>query len=59
MDAGAVGLALPAECTAVFGVSTGGELALALGLRHPDMYGEAFSGSPGGGPAGRRHVRRR
>ena len=53
------GVALPTEHSAVFGVSAGGELALALGLRHPDMYGEAFSGSPGGGPAGRRHVRRR
>jgi len=31
-----------------------GELALALGLRHPDVYGAVFSGSPGGGyqPAG-------
>src|ERR1700744_4559295 len=29
------GVALPAERTAVLGVSAGGELALALGLRHP------------------------
>src|SRR6202453_4968577 len=43
------GLALPAERTAVFGVSAGGELALALGLRHPGIYGAVFSGSPGGG----------
>lgn len=43
------GVALPAERTAVFGVSAGGELALALGLRHPDIYGAVFSGSPGGG----------
>ncbi len=43
------GLALPAEQTAVFGYSGGGELALALGLRHPDIYGAVFSGSPGGG----------
>ncbi|HLZ31620.1 MAG TPA: alpha/beta hydrolase-fold protein [Chloroflexota bacterium] len=43
------GLALPAERTAVFGVSAGGELALALGLRHPDVYGAIFSGSPGAG----------
>ena len=42
-------IALPAERTAVFGYSTGGELALALGLRHPDVYGAVFSGSPGGG----------
>lgn len=43
------GVALPAERTAVFGYSAGGELALALGLRHPDIYGAVFSGSPGGG----------
>jgi pimeloyl-ACP methyl ester carboxylesterase len=43
------GLALPTERTAVFGVSAGGELALALGLRHPDVYGAIFSGSPGAG----------
>jgi predicted esterase len=43
------GVALPAERTAVFGYSAGGELALALGLRHPDVYGAVFSGSPGGG----------
>jgi len=43
------GVALPSERTAVFGYSAGGELALALGLRHPDVYGAVFSGSPGGG----------
>ena len=43
------GLALPAERTAVFGVSASGELALALGLRHPDVFGAAFCASPGGG----------
>ena len=43
------GVDLPAERTAVFGYSAGGELALALGLRHPDVYGAVFSGSPGGG----------
>lgn len=43
------GLALPARRTAVFGVSAGGELALALGLRHPDLYGAIFSASPGAG----------
>ena len=43
------GVALPAERTAVFGYSAGGELALALGLRHPDVYGAVFSGSPGAG----------
>lgn len=43
------GVALPAQPTAVFGVSAGGELALALGLRHPEIYGAVFAGSPGGG----------
>ena len=43
------GVALPAERTAVFGVSAGGELALAIGLRHPDLYSAVFSASPGGG----------
>ena len=43
------GVAMPAERTAVFGVSAGGELALAIGLRHPDVYGAIFCASPGGG----------
>jgi enterochelin esterase-like enzyme len=43
------GVALPRERTAVFGVSAGGELALAIGLRHPDVYGSLFCASPGGG----------
>jgi enterochelin esterase-like enzyme len=43
------GVAPPPERTAVFGVSAGGELALALGLRHPGTYGAVLSGSPGGG----------
>ncbi len=43
------GVMLTAERTAVCGVSAGGELALAIGLRHPDRYGAIFSGSPGGG----------
>ena len=42
-------VALPAERTAVFGVSASGELALAMGLRHPDIYGAIFCASPGGG----------
>jgi pimeloyl-ACP methyl ester carboxylesterase len=37
-----LGVALPRERIAVFGVSAGGELALALGLRHPDVYGAVF-----------------
>src|SRR5690242_4370437 len=44
-----LGVALPAERTAVFGVSASGELALAMGLRHPDLYGAVFCASPGGG----------
>ncbi len=43
------GVALPAERTAVWGASLGGELALAMGLRHPDTYGAVFSASPGAG----------
>jgi enterochelin esterase-like enzyme len=44
-----LGVALPAERTAVFGLSAGGELALAMGLRHPDVYGAVFCASPGAG----------
>jgi enterochelin esterase-like enzyme len=40
---------LPVDRTAVFGVSASGELALAMGLRHPDIYGAVFCASPGGG----------
>lgn len=43
------GVRLPAERTAVCGVSASAELSLALGLRHPDIYGAIFSASPGGG----------
>ena len=43
------GVELTAERTAVFGVSAGGELALAMGLRHPQIYGAVFCASPGGG----------
>jgi enterochelin esterase-like enzyme len=42
-------VSLPAERTAVFGVSASGELALAMGLRHPDIYGAVFCASPGAG----------
>jgi pimeloyl-ACP methyl ester carboxylesterase len=44
-----LGVALPVGRTAVFGVSASGELALAMGLRHPDVYGAVFCASPGGG----------
>ncbi|QGQ97657.1 esterase [Paenibacillus psychroresistens] len=43
------GVALPAERTAVCGVSASGEFSLAMGLRHPDIFGAVFSASPGGG----------
>ena len=43
------GIALPAERSAVCGVSASGELALAIGLRHPEIYGAIFCASPGGG----------
>ncbi len=43
------GLALPAERTAVCGVSASGELSIAMGLRHPDVFGAVFSASPGAG----------
>ncbi len=43
------GVTPPRDRTAVFGVSAGGELALALGLRHPDIYGAVLCASPGAG----------
>jgi enterochelin esterase-like enzyme len=43
------GVALPAERTAVLGVSAGAELALALGIRHPDVYRTVLCASPGAG----------
>ncbi|MEJ7650676.1 MAG: alpha/beta hydrolase-fold protein [Nakamurella sp.] len=43
------GVALPADRTAVFGVSAGAELALAMGLRHPEIFGAIFGASPGVG----------
>lgn len=43
------GVTQPAERTAVCGVSASGELSLAMGLRHPDLYGVVFCASPGGG----------
>ncbi|MFN8573762.1 MAG: alpha/beta hydrolase-fold protein [Gemmatimonadaceae bacterium] len=43
------GINLPVGRTAVCGVSASAELALALGLRHPDVYGAIFAASPGGG----------
>jgi enterochelin esterase-like enzyme len=43
------GVALQAERTAVLGVSASGELALALGLRHPQVFGSVLCASPGAG----------
>jgi enterochelin esterase-like enzyme len=43
------GVAPAADRTAVCGASASGELALAIGLRHPDVYGAIFCASPGGG----------
>jgi enterochelin esterase-like enzyme len=43
------GVTLSAAQTAVCGVSAGGEFALAIGLRHPGLYGAIFSASPGAG----------
>lgn len=43
------GVTLPIERTAVFGVSAGGELALALGIRNPNIFGAILSASPGAG----------
>ena len=43
------GMDLPRERTAMFGVSASGELALAMAMRHPDIYGVVLCASPGGG----------
>ncbi|NNC14038.1 esterase [Planctomonas sp. JC2975] len=43
------GISFPVERTAVFGVSAGGELALAMGVRHPDRFGAVLCASPGAG----------
>jgi enterochelin esterase-like enzyme len=43
------GVALSAGRTAMCGVSASAELALAMGLRHPGIYGAVFCASPGAG----------
>jgi enterochelin esterase-like enzyme len=43
------GVDLQPTRTAVWGASLGGELALAMGIRHPDVYGAIFCASPGAG----------
>ena len=40
---------LPPGRTAVWGASLGAELALAMGMRHPDIYGVVLAASPGAG----------
>jgi enterochelin esterase-like enzyme len=42
-------VAAPPDRTAVLGVSASAELALAMGLRHPDIYGAVLCASPGAG----------
>jgi enterochelin esterase-like enzyme len=42
-------VSLPANRTAICGVSASGELALALGLGHADRYAAIFCASPGAG----------
>lgn len=44
-----LGVEFAAERTAVWGASSGGELALAMGVRHPEIYGAVLCASPGGG----------
>lgn len=43
------GVTLPAERTMVSGVSASAEFSLAMGLRHPDLFGTVFAASPGAG----------
>ena len=43
------GAAFPPERTAVLGVSASAELALAMGLRHPQVFGAVLCASPGAG----------
>jgi len=42
-------LNLTREATVAFGVSASGEFELAMGVRHPDIFGAVFSASPGAG----------
>ena len=42
-------IALPADRTAVWGASLGGELSLAMGVRHSHIYGAVLCASPGAG----------
>ena len=40
---------MPPARTGVWGASLGGELALAMGLRHADVFGSVLAASPGAG----------
>lgn len=42
-------VSLPAHRTIFCGISASGELSLAMGFRHPDIFGVVFSCSPGAG----------
>ncbi len=42
-------VSLASDRTAVYGVSASAELALALGVRHPDKFGAVLAASPGAG----------
>jgi enterochelin esterase-like enzyme len=42
-------VSLPSDRTAVFGVSASAELALAMGVRHPQIFGAVLGASPGAG----------
>lgn len=43
------GVAAGGARTAIWGASLGGELALAMGVRHPDVFGAVLCASPGAG----------
>jgi enterochelin esterase-like enzyme len=42
-------VSLPSDRTALFGVSASAELALAIGVRHPESFGAVLAASPGAG----------
>lgn len=44
-----INVSLPAQRTVFCGISAGGELSLAMGFRHPGVFGVVFSCSPGVG----------
>ncbi len=43
------GVMLSSDRTAIAGVSASAEFALAMAMRHPNLYGTAFAASPGAG----------